>query len=456
MSTLSTQFLQNRAMRVLCALLSVILLCALPGCRERGEAFSLPASYSESEVQQNDIDDIMSLLQNAEPQREITRDFLQWACRELSPDFAARLRQELESNGYEDALFFRLYGSTLLVLHDLYSGAAEAESNIHLLPPAQAPLSLAFTGDINLSDTWENMLVLAKQENGIEDCISAPLLQRMRQADILLVNNEFCFSDGGSAMPGKQYVFRAQTKNVQILQQMGVDIVSLANNHVFDYGEDAFMDTLDTLRGAGIPYVGAGRDRAEAMLAQYFIAGGMKVAYVAASRAEKYILTPEATDTQPGVLRCYDTALLLQAVETARQNADVVVVYPHWGTENTTRLEEVQVELGRQLIDTGADLVIGAHPHCLQGIEFYQGRPIVYSLGNFWFNTATVDTALLEVTIEEPGSFSVVVQPCLQRGGKTSLLTEESDRQRIFDHLIDISENITISPQGLVLPAGLE
>lgn len=251
-------------------------------------------------------------------------------------------------------------------------------------------------------------------------------------------------------MPGKQYTFRASTANVEILKTLGVDIVSLANNHVYDYGAEAFEDTLATLGSAQISYVGAGHNLAEAMQAQYFIAGGIKIAYVAASRAEKYILTPEATATQAGVLRTYDPTLFLQAIQTARQNADVVIAYPHWGTENTHILENAQIELAKQLVDAGVDIVVGAHPHCLQGIDFYNGKPIAYSLGNFWFNTRTTDTALLEITLNSPTEYALRLLPCLQKGGKTFLLTEEADRERIFTHMENISSHIQIDHDGVI------
>lgn len=383
------------------------------------------------------------------PARPVTREFLLWGNEVVCPDFTEQLVQAAKSNGYSDELFYDLFGQTLHTLYSQYTG--ETAANIHTIEGAGQNVVLAFTGDINFSDTWENMQVLYAQPNGLADCISAPLMERMRAADILLVNNEFPYSARGEKMPGKQYTFRANPEHAAMLTQMGVDIVSLGNNHVFDYGKDAFFDTLQTLADHGISYVGAGKNLQEAMQPQYFIAGGIKIAYVAASRAEKYILTPEATESTPGVLRTYGPALFLQAVEEAKQNADLVVAYPHWGTENTSKLEDAQIELARLLIDAGADMVVGAHPHCLQGLSFYNGKPIAYSLGNFWFNTDTVDTALLEVEIASPTSFTLRILPCLQRGGKTSLL-EGQEAQRILTQLQSYSPNVVIHADGTVAP----
>jgi poly-gamma-glutamate synthesis protein (capsule biosynthesis protein) len=296
------------------------------------------------------------------------------------------------------------------------------------------------------------MQFLAEQENGLSDCISPALLERMRAADIFLLNNEFAISDRGIPMDGKAYTFRAKPANIAYLTEMGVDIVSLANNHVFDFGAEAFYDTLDILTETGIRYVGAGRDIDEAMLAQYYSVGDITIAYVAASRAEKYIMTPQAAQDKPGILRTYDPELFLETVAVAKANADVVIAYVHWGTEYSYELEEAQTSLARALIDSGADVVIGAHPHCLQGIEYYEGKPIVYSLGNLWFNEKTLETMLLEVAIHAPDDIALTIVPCMQEGKKTRLLTDPAERRQVFDLLMTISPgDIFIDDEGIVM-----
>jgi poly-gamma-glutamate synthesis protein (capsule biosynthesis protein) len=102
------------------------------------------------------------------------------------------------------------------------------------------------------------------------------------------------------------------------------------------------------------------------------------------------------------------------------------------------------------LIESGADIVIGAHPHVLQGIEFYQGSPIIYSLGNFWFNTGWVRTALLEIELNAQGEYRLRVHPCMTAGGSTSLMEEEADRQALFRHLEGLSTGIVIESDGVV------
>ena len=227
--------------------------------------------------------------------------------------------------------------------------------------------------------------------------------------------------------------------------------MSVANNHVYDYGETALLDTLDTLETYKIPYVGAGRNLDEAREIVYFQAGDMKIAYVSATQVERsYVYTREATDTRAGVLRTYDPAVFLDVIRRAKENSDFVVVYVHWGTEGVSRFEADQQRLGHQYIDAGADLVIGDHPHCLQGVEYYKGVPIFYSLGNFWFNSKTRETGLVEADITREGLVEFRFVPCLQSGCRTTLITDQGKRKKSFQYLQSISANAVIDENGVI------
>lgn len=314
-------------------------------------------------------------------------------------------------------------------------------------------LVLTFAGDINFDENWSTMKYYNSVENGIYDCISPELIQIMRNADIMCLNNEFTYSNGGSPLENKAYTFRANPSRVEILKELGVDIVSLANNHAYDYGEQSLVDTMAVLNQAGIKYVGAGHNIEEAMSPVYFEIQGKTIAYVAASRAEKYRLTPQATEDEPGILLCYDTELFIQAIKEAKQNAEYVIAYVHWGTEYSYELEEVQLITGKEYLDAGADIVIGAHPHCLQGIEYYEGKPIVYSLGNFWFNDKTLDTMLLNVHVYGDDMEKYVeleIIPAIQTNNTTLIVNEQSERQRIFSFLESISINVEIDDDDFV------
>lgn len=317
--------------------------------------------------------------------------------------------------------------------------------------------TLTFAGDINFDDTWATMVYYHSRGDDIHACIDDTFMDAMNDADVMWINNEFAYSDGGSPMPGKMYTFRADPDNVQILQEMGVDVVGLANNHIYDYGKEAFLDTLDTLEGADILYGGAGRNLKEASEPVYVELGDLTIAYVAATRAEKYVLTPAATGTEPGVLRCYDTTLFKQVIAEAAEHADYVIALPHWGTEYSTVLEEAQTESAREYIDAGADIIIGAHTHCLQGIEYYGEVPIIYSLGNFWFNEKTLDTMLVQVELTGEGETISDVQihilPGTQSGCVTKAASTAEEQEQIYNYLESISVNAVIDEAGYVSKA---
>lgn len=313
--------------------------------------------------------------------------------------------------------------------------------------------TLSFAGDINLDESWATTQYLNTCENGIYDCISQELITAMQQADIMCLNNEFTYSTKGEPLNGKAYTFRADPSRVEVLQQLGVDVVTLANNHVYDYGKEALLDTFATLEQAEISYFGAGRNLEEAMEPVYVTVDGKIVAFVAASRAEKYKMTPQATETEPGILRCYDTELFLESIRTARQNADFVIAVVHWGTEYSYELEDVQQSTGKEYIDAGADAVIGAHSHCLQGMEFYKGKPIIYSLGNYWFNGKTLDTMLLNLHFTENEAeqeVEVSILPAVQSGYCTRYAKNLEEQERIYSFLEEISINVEIDVQGVV------
>ena len=332
--------------------------------------------------------------------------------------------------------------------------------------PAQSrpfALSLGFVGDICLADNYSPMQRLAYMgSTNIEDGIDAQFVQMMNSVDLMWVNNEFVFSNRGEPLSGKAYTFCGATENVSYLHDLGVDIAGLANNHVFDYGEEAFLDTLATLEQAGIPVVGAGKNDTQAYAPVYLHVDDVTIAYVAASRAEYTIYTLEATASSPGIAWCYENDRFLASIREAAANADYVIALPHWGVEHSTTLEDVQIDSAHSYIDAGADAVIGAHPHILQGIEYYNGKPILYSLGNFWFDGYDIDTALAEVrirgtiapngAIEGTPDVQVVLHPGLQSGVFTSWEEGTQEGARILSDLESICVNVTISDDGVVHP----
>lgn len=321
-----------------------------------------------------------------------------------------------------------------------------------------------FAGDVNLAEEgaeglyMSNMQILENDFGGdLTACFSDDLLELMRSADIFMLNNEFTYSTRGTPTPNKDWTFRADPENVNMLLDIGTDVVGLANNHAFDWGEDSLFDTMTTLDEAGIDRVGAGADLEEAKKAVYYELGGKTFAIVASTAVEKegdpeYGMSRHATADSPGVLSTIDPAECLDAIRTAEANSDYVFVYVHWGTESTDVLDPEQKELARLYIDAGADAVIGNHPHVLQGFEYYNGKPILYSLGNYWFNTKERETCLLEFAIDTSDmSAQVKFLPCLQSNCTTKLVTDVDRKRSMIDYMNEISMNAFIDSDGVVV-----
>jgi poly-gamma-glutamate synthesis protein (capsule biosynthesis protein) len=319
-------------------------------------------------------------------------------------------------------------------------------------PDIPGEARLLFAGDTLFDDRYAVMATAKKRDGTVENAFSSDLLELMRSADVMMLNNEFTYTKRGEPYPQKLFTFRANPDTAAWLNDMGVNIVSLANNHTYDYGEISLLDTLDTLEEHGVPYAGAGRNIDEAAAPVYFIVGDLKIAIIAATQIER--LDPPdtrgATATLPGVFRCWwSLDRLLEAVAEAKENSDFVVVFIHWGTENVTEPDWAQLEQGLKIAAAGADLIVGAHPHVLQGITYHGDTPIAYSLGNFWFSSRSVDTGLLEATIDENGLKTLRLIPALQENCFTSLL-HNSAYARVLDSVRALSPNISIDEDGII------
>lgn len=284
----------------------------------------------------------------------------------------------------------------------------------------------------------------------LSQCISPEILDATNDADLFFLNHEYAISDGGEPLNGKYYTFRADPERMDLLKQMGTDLVSLANNHVYDYGEEAMLDTANLLQQADIQYVGGGRNIEEAKRPAFFDISGIRVGFVAASNAEKMRYTPQAEEDSPGVLLAYDTAEFNQVIEDASKECDFLIVYIHWGDEDTNDFNDLQQEMGREFLDSGADIVVGGHPHVLQGMEYVDGKPIVYSMGDFWFNDETKYTGLLKLSIGQDGLKEMSFVPCMQDGYETHYISDSDDQEELYEFLEGLSPNVEIDENGRI------
>lgn len=338
--------------------------------------------------------------------------------------------------------------------------------------PAEAepqPVRLLFSGDIYLSDHVLNAYDRAGDISGVLDDGYRSLIG---EADYFAANQEFPFSSRGQQAPDKQYTFRLPESRVSLMNEIGVDLVTLANNHALDFGTDALLDTVSALDQAGILHVGAGADSEAARQPAIVDVNGVRVGFIGASRVIP-VASWTAGASSPGMLTAYDPALLVQTIQETRPLCDYLVVLIHWGVERAEMPVDHQTSLGRQCIDAGADLVVGSHPHVLQGIEYYRGKPIVYSLGNFIFGSSIPRTALLEVSLtpQEASSdtsqdvsrdasrdanvspdASLTLHPGTSSGGFTRMVTEPAKKEEFFQYIEGISFDISIDESGAVTP----
>lgn len=386
----------------------------------------------------------------------IDENFLAWVTDEFGESVVFSLSEAASSGELDPELWYALTQNSIHVLWDTYckenNFLGDAPGNVYWMECAdEEETVLDFVGDVNFAEGWSTMNYLEQQANGIYDCLGASLLDELNGADILMVNNEFAYSRRGEPLAGKDYTFRADPDSVSLLDAMGTDIVSLANNHTYDYGPDALLDTLATLREAQIPYVGAGEDLEEAERPAYFIANGRKIAIVAATQIERTSnYTKEATETEPGVLKTLTPQKFVSVIEGAAAQSDYVIAFVHWGTEYQQWFGSDQKKLADAFVAAGADAIIGGHTHCLQGCEYRDGVPIIYSLGNFWFNSKTIDTGIAQLVLHRDGTVDFRFLPCVQKANQTYLVEDAQEKQRILDYLGSISMGVEFDGDGYV------
>lgn len=242
---------------------------------------------------------------------------------------------------------------------------------------AEPVVSIAFVGDIMLDETPGKVIKSGRDP-------FAPFATILNSADIRIGNLECVVATNGTAQPGKPYTFRAHPRTLPILKRH-FDAVAVANNHSGDFGPSAFAQMLDRLERHGIAYFGGGRDLAQAHVPLIIERQGLRVAFLAYN--EFFPRSFEADTDKPGIAWSEDEQVVLD-IRRARSayRADLVIPVMHWGWEHEPRASERQRQLARLMIDAGADAIVGGHPHVIQDVEHYQGKPIIYSLGNFVFD----------------------------------------------------------------------
>ena len=175
---------------------------------------------------------------------------------------------------------------------------------------------------------------------------------------------------------------------------------------------------------------------------------GKKIGFLGASR-----VFPTggwaAGSSHPGMFSAYDTASVVQEIQKVKKECDYLVVYVHWGIERNTQPEAYQREMGHQYIDAGADLVVGSHPHVLQGIELYHGKWILYSLGNFVFGSSIPETMLVQASVDAQGETALSIVPATSSAGYTRELDVEK-KEAFYQKIQGLSDGVQIDENGKV------
>lgn len=306
--------------------------------------------------------------------------------------------------------------------------------------------TLMFTGDVLFANSFKTNY----DAGGIDAVIDNGMKELLVNADITMVNEEFPFSNRGTQMEDKQYTFRTDPSYAAALKEMGVDVVTLANNHILDYGREALSDTFTTLDGQGILYAGAGDSVERAQEVQVIEVNGKKYGFLAASRVLP-VAGWNVESAVPGVLSTYDETRFVNAIAEARSQCDVLVVYVHWGLEHQEKPEAYQRTLAQKYIEAGADVVFGAHSHCLQGIEYIDGKPVFYSLGNFVFGSSIERTMAVEMVVDKDGAISYKLVGAKAENGNTRQMNE-LEQQQLNDYINSISFGVTVQDDGTVTP----
>ena len=263
--------------------------------------------------------------------------------------------------------------------------------------PLAPPVTIAFGGDVHGEPPIEDVLLAGDNPlDGVADWLSA--------ADIAVVNLETAIGEIGTPAD-KTYTFRADASLADALADAGVDVVNLANNHGLDYGHDGAEETVRIVTDAGMAAVGYGEDADAAYAPEVIDVGGRTVAVLGLSRVFP-VIEWEARSNRPGMASVYDLDRAVAAVRDAATMADHLVVTVHWGRERMTCPDGDHLAMARAFAAAGADVIVGHHPHVLQGVTDLDGTLVAYSVGNFVFyakKDEQRDTGVLTVTLGEDG-----------------------------------------------------
>ncbi|QAY66421.1 CapA family protein [Paenibacillus protaetiae] len=315
------------------------------------------------------------------------------------------------------------------------------------IPQDGSSVNLAFVGDILLGASVADMIA----SNGYDYPYKQAKLY-LSDPDITAGNLEYPVTENGTPAENKTYVFKGSPDALPALKDSGLDLVTLANNHTLDQGVEGLLDTMKHLDEAGIQHVGAGHDDMEAFQPVIIEKNGIKIAYIGLSKVVPDV-SWKADKNKPGVAETYDTTRAVAAIKSAKEQADLVVVMVHWGVERSDKPEAYQRDFAKQYIDAGADLIIGSHPHVLQGFEMYKGKWIAYSLGNFIFSAypkgAAGETGVLGAECTKGGDCQLQFYPMSGNKAQPAPM-EQPAAEALLARIESISYGVHVNKDGVI------
>jgi poly-gamma-glutamate synthesis protein (capsule biosynthesis protein) len=255
------------------------------------------------------------------------------------------------------------------------------------------PVTFAFAGDVHFVDEIDDeggpppsgARTLADQLAADPEQVLRPIAPVLSEADLAMVNLETAITERGEPVAGKNFHFRSSAASFTALEAAGVDVVNMANNHALDYGPVGMQDTFDAIASSKLPVIGIGHDASEAYRPYRTVINGQRIAIFSALDWLEPALIPawSATDTQPGVAFSIDRTRLVDGIRAVRPEVDTLIVFLHWGTEETYCASPEQQDLASTLLAEGADIVVGSHAHRVFGAGRSGNALVAYGLGNF-------------------------------------------------------------------------
>jgi hypothetical protein len=293
---------------------------------------------------------------------------------------------------------------------------------------ASGDVTLAFAGDVHFAGRVARLL---KDPATTFD----PITSVLKSADFTAVNLETPVTSRGQPQP-KTYHFATTPVAFTALRDAGVDLVTMANNHILDYGQTGLADTLAAAKATHFPYVGAGVNAAAAWAPYVKTINGTKLAIVGVSQVAELASSWVATAFRPGEANAINLGQTLAAVRAAKRLARIVIVFMHWGTEGMACPDQNQLSLAPKLAAAGASIIIGAHAHMLQGSGWLGHTFVAYGMGNFlwWENSYSTATGVLKLTLHPHAPLTARFIPAIVSSTGQPIVDQSAAARRALAH----------------------